>query len=206
MPRGETVDFRRIVLIRHAESTANRDRVLTGRVDPELTQRGRRQARRAARYIGKKVGDVDLIFSSPLQRSLTTARVIAGRLHLTVAQDDLLLETNFGSWEGLNRDELASAAQWERYTQDPFHFTFPGGESPQEVKVRVQLFLHRLLGRDDWATAVVVTHYTPLAFFVLHVLGTNDGTRAPFAIDNASITVLRISGKSGYLELLNCTP
>jgi len=200
------MDFRRIVLIRHAESTANRDRVLTGRIDPELTRRGRRQARRAARYIDKRVGNVDLIFSSPMQRSLTTAQAIADRLHLTVAQDDLLLETNFGSWEGLKRDELASTAQWEHYTHDPFHFTFPGGESPQEARVRVQLFLHQLLGRDDWAAAVVVTHYTPLAFFVLHVLGINDGTRAPFAIDNASITVLRISGKSGYLELLNCTP
>jgi broad specificity phosphatase PhoE len=206
MPPGKSEDFRRIVLVRHGESTANRDRVLTGRIDPLLTRRGRRQAHRAARYIDRRIGNVNLVFSSPLQRSLDTAQTIAGRLNLAIARDDLLLETDFGAWEGLSIHELASAPEWERYTLDPFHFTFPGGESPQQVRSRVHHFLHGLLNRDDWSTAVVVTHYTPLAFFVLHVLGGIDGKRAPFAIDNASITVLRISENSGYLELLNYTP
>jgi broad specificity phosphatase PhoE len=206
MPPGEAADFRRMVLVRHGESTANRDRLLTGRIDPGLTRRGHRQALRAARYIARRIGNVDLVFSSPLQRSLETAGVIARRLNRTIAPDGLLLETDFGGWEGRSVNELVSAPEWERYTRDPFHFTFPGGESPQQVRSRVQHFLHGLLSRDDWSTAVVVTHYTPLAFFVLHVLGGMDGTRAPFAIDNASITVLRISENGGSLELLNHTP
>jgi broad specificity phosphatase PhoE len=132
MPPGKAADFRRMVLVRHGESTANRDRLLTGRIDPGLTRRGHRQALRAARYIARRIGNVDLVFSSPLQRSLETAGVIARRLNRTIAPDGLLLETDFGGWEGRSVNELVSAPEWERYTRDPFHFTFPGGESPQQ--------------------------------------------------------------------------
>ena len=59
------------------------------------------------------------------------------------------------------------------------------------------------LNREDGVTAVIVTHYTPLAFIVLPVFGIIDKPRAPFAIDNASITVLHLSGSNGYVEQLN---
>jgi probable phosphoglycerate mutase len=197
---------RTIVLVRHAESTANRDRTLTGRIDPELTKRGRLQAKRAARYIREKIGQVDLLYSSPLKRSRHTAQLIASRLKITVLEDDLLIETNFGAWEGMDGEYLATQPEWGRYVKDPFHFSFPGGESPQNVRERVEYFLDNLLHRDDWCSTVVVTHYTPLAFFVLQVLGIATGTRAPFAVDNASITVLKLNKNYRYIELLNCVP
>jgi broad specificity phosphatase PhoE len=55
-----------------------------------------------------------------------------------------------------------------------------------------------------WSTAVVVSHYTPIAFFILHVLGLEHGKRAPFTIDNASLTIVGMSDDSMYLEKLNC--
>jgi probable phosphoglycerate mutase len=197
---------RTIVLVRHAESTANRDSTLTGRIDPELTKRGRLQARRAARYIGGKLGQIDLLYTSPLRRSRHTAQFIASRLNIALVEDELLIETNFGTWEGMGREHLAIQPEWEHYLEDPFHFRFPGGESPQQVRERVNRFLNSLLRRDDWRSAVIVTHYTPLAFFVLQVLGIASGSRAPFAVDNASITVVKLNGTYRYIELLNCVP
>jgi broad specificity phosphatase PhoE len=199
-------NFRKLVLVRHAESKANRDRTLTGRVDSDLTRRGVKQAKSAARYIGREVGEVNLVFSSPMRRTVRTARMITRRVGARLECDELLMETDFGSWEGLGRKELKGQPEWNRYVQDPFHFVFPGGESPQDVRGRVDRFIHKLFEREAWHCAVVVTHYTPLAFFVLHVLGNSGGSRAPFAVDNASVTVLHMNGSGGYIEQLNRVP
>ena len=198
--------YRRVILVRHGESTANEKRLLTGRSDPELTDRGMRQAKDVARLLGSFTGNVDTVFSSPLKRALHTARFIAKKRRLTVTESDLLLETDFGCWEEKGRDDLKSLPQWDRYVQDPFHFQFPEGESPQDVRKRIASFIESLRKNDTWDTAVVVSHYTPIAFFILHILGMEGGKRAPFAIDNASATVIRMSDSSGYIEKLNCTP
>jgi broad specificity phosphatase PhoE len=205
MPSRHDAHYRRVILIRHGESTANQKRLLTGRSDPELTGRGVRQARDVARLLGSFTWNVDTIFSSPLKRALHTARFISKRRALPVNESDLLLETDFGAWEEKGRDELKNIPQWDLYVQDPFHFQFPEGESPQDVRKRVGLFMESLRKNDTWDTAVVVSHYTPIAFFILHILGMDGGKRAPFAIDNASATVIRLSDDSGYIEKLNCT-
>lgn len=204
--------FRRIVLVRHGESTANLEHTLTGRMDSELTSGGLRQSRRAARYICRRIEPVEIIYSSPLKRCRHTAQIIAQhmrrrhRIKADLEEDDLLLETDFGSWEGKGREDLVTNPEWEHYVRDPFHFTFPGGESPQQVKERVEYFLQKLLSNKDRCTVVVVTHYTPIAFLVLHVMGNVEGNGAPFAIDNGSVTVLQIADTGGYIELLNCIP
>ncbi|MCK4924020.1 MAG: histidine phosphatase family protein [Spirochaetes bacterium] len=200
------IQYRRVILIRHGESKANQERTLTGRTDPELTARGRKQAARAARLLGRHGWQFDALYSSPLRRALHTARCISRRVHLPVQKDELLLETNFGTWEGVGKEELARLPHWERYVQDPFHFRFPEGESPQDVRKRIGLFIDSLRSAADWNAVIVVSHYTPIVFFILHILGSEEGKRAPFAIDNASLTVVRISDTSGYIEQLNCTP
>jgi len=201
-----STQYRRVILIRHGESTANQKQRLTGKTDPELTTRGRKQARRVARLVGRNEWNIDALYSSPLKRALNTAQRISRREHLPIKKNELLLETNFGAWEGIVKEELVRLPQWERYVQDPFHFQFPEGESPQDVRKRIGLFIDSLRKSNDWNTAVVVSHYTPIAFFILHILGSEGGKRAPFAIDNASLTLVRMSDTSGYIEKLNCTP
>lgn len=196
---------RRVLLVRHAESVANRERLLTGRIDVELTSRGRRQSRAASRYIRRRYR-VDLAFSSPMRRSLETARILTRGSPASVQPDDLLVETDFGDWEGLDRVQLAAKPEWERYTADPFHFTFPGGESPQRVRERVERFRSRLLSRDDWKTALVVSHYTPLVFYVLLVMDGADRGRAAFKIGNAAVSVVGAGRHGEYVEMLNYRP
>jgi broad specificity phosphatase PhoE len=155
--------------------------------------------------LGRCGWQIDALHSSPLKRALQTARCISRRLHLPIREDELLLETDFGTWEGVEREDLVRLPHWDRYAADPFHFRFPEGESPQDVRKRVGLFIDSLRSDNDWNTAIVVSHYTPIVFFILHMLGSEDGNAAPFAIDNASLTVVRISDTSGYIEQLNCT-
>lgn len=198
-------DARQVLLVRHAESVTNRDRLLTGRSDVDLTPRGRRQCRAASRYIRRRFR-VDLAFSSPMRRAVETARILTRGARAPVQPSDLLIETDFGDWEGLNRPELYEKPEWEQYTRAPFHFTFPGGESPQRVRERVERFKRELLSRDDWETALVVSHYTPLVFYVMTVMGDADGSRAPFKIENAAVSVICAGEHGEYVKMLNYRP
>ncbi len=200
------MEAKRILLIRHGESLSNKGRVLTGRGDPDLTRSGIAQARKISLFIRKKYSPIDRIFSSPLKRALSTAREISRKVKATVETSELLIETDFGKWEGMTHEMLRNQQGWEHYLNDPFHFNFPGGESPQDVKSRILLFREQLFSEDGWNTVVVVSHYTPIVFFTLIILGNAHTFRAPFRIDNASLTVIERSGGSDYIAMMNFTP
>jgi broad specificity phosphatase PhoE len=197
---------KRILLIRHGESRSNRARALSGRGDTDLTPRGKSQVKKVSRFIKKRFLTVDRIYSSPLKRALHTATLLSKRLDTPVTADELLLETDFGAWEGMSRDLLMSQPGWDSYTSDPFHFIFPDGESPQDVKNRVQRFREKLFADGGWDTIVVVSHYTPIVFFILKALGDEQRTRAPFTIANASLTVLESTDRGDYIGMMNYTP
>ena len=140
-----------------------------------------------------------------MKRSLVTARIIAKKVGAPVIPEELLLETDFGDWEGMSREELVQKPEWRTYAEDPFHFTFPGGESPQDVRKRVEQFRKKLFAQNDWETIGVVSHYTPIVFYVLGVLGGDDEKRAAFKISNAAVTSVVVTDRGSYLEYLNLT-
>jgi probable phosphoglycerate mutase len=198
------METRKIILLRHGESTSNQHHRLTGVSNPELTLKGREQAKRAAKFIKQKYNPIDLLYTSPLKRAAATAEAVGKRIKTPVQISDLLIETDFGDWEGMNREQLQSKQEWETYSQDPFHFHFPGGESPQVVKERVLQFKRDLTLNQSWNKALLVTHYTPIAFFLLEILG-NDSL-ARFRIDNTSVSVIETTKDYEYISLLNFIP
>jgi broad specificity phosphatase PhoE len=200
------MDLKRIILLRHGESRDNIKKLLSGRSDPDLTNVGNKQAKEASRFIKKRFAPVDMIFTSPLKRALSTAQSISKKLNVPIQEEELLIETNFGSWERSGRSDLSKKPGWDAYTKDPFHFNFPGGESPQDVKKRVLAFKEKLFRDNGWSSAVVVSHYTPIAFFILNAIGGGDERRAGFKIDNAALSVIEIAQDYEYIRMLNFVP
>ena len=198
--------IRTVLLIRHGASAANREKQLTGRLDSPLSREGTRQVKKIARYLAKRYPEVNVIYTSPLSRALDTAKIITHAVSAPIYLEDDLIEMNFGLWEGLKKDLLKNSKEWEQYRKDPFHFTFPDGESPQAVKQRIVSFKERLLAKNDWHTVVVVSHYTPLVFYILTVLDLLDASKAPFRLDNASITSIHYGEDFSYIATLNCRP
>ncbi|MGQ9614909.1 MAG: histidine phosphatase family protein [Spirochaetota bacterium] len=196
----------RLILIRHGESSSNRDGILTGRANSSLTERGKHQSEKVAKYLKERFGAPDELYSSPLKRALETARIISDKLSVPVLVDELLVEMDFGRWEGKTADELTSEPEWSSYLKDPFHFHFPEGETPQMVKRRMEIFKEKLVSKKNWETIIVVSHYTPIVFLILGVFNYNNASRSPFYIENASISIIQIAGQSSCIELLNYTP
>ena len=67
----------RMVLIRHGQSTWNKENRFTGWTDVDLTEQGVREAREAGAVLKEKGFTVDMAFTSVLKRSIRTLWIIS---------------------------------------------------------------------------------------------------------------------------------
>ncbi len=149
---------RQLLMVRHGESTANRDRLVLGRsLEVPLTDLGRQQAGRAAeRVAGLVRGPVGLI-SSDATRARQTAEVIADRLEVPVQLEPALREQYLGDLEGVPVSQLRAQP-----VPEGFHITevgWGGGESIAEVHLRMERFVYGLAARDDLPTSLVLVSH-----------------------------------------------
>ncbi|MCX6755485.1 MAG: phosphoglycerate mutase family protein [Candidatus Nomurabacteria bacterium] len=93
-----------IYFVRHGESEANVRNVFAGQKDDSLlTEKGKEQALATAKEIKKENLTFDRIISSPLQRSLETARIIAKEIGFDFSNiiiDNRINEYDMGSITG----------------------------------------------------------------------------------------------------------
>ena len=182
-----------ILMVRHGETAANRDRLALGRADPELTERGRTQAAAVAARLGST--SVATVFSSPLGRARETAALIAEVAGAVVVVDERLIELDYGEWDGKSFADLPPD-QLARWRTDPT-FAPPGGESLRAVAARVGAFCAQHL---DGPTVVAVSHVSPIKAAVTWALGADEGLAWRMFLDLASIT--RIAGRNGQPSLI----
>ncbi len=174
-----------LVLVRHGEAAANAARVLLGRVDSPLTDRGRAQAAALA----PALGNVGRLIASPLARARETAAALGSGLSVEV--DDRWVEVDYGEYEGRPLSSVESSA-WERWRSDPAS-PWPGGESLADVGRRVrqsceELFALEGTGARADADVVVVSHVSPIKAAVAWALGTGDEVVWHLYLATASLT------------------
>ena len=189
-----------IAFVRHGETALNRDGRLQGRVDPELSDKGREQAARVAtRFAGVPV---TAVFASPLLRARQTAAAIAEVTGATVDVDERLIELDYGEWDGKPLAEMRTP-RGDLWFADP-NFAPPGGESLVAVTARVESFCRDRLSADGHVVAV--SHVSPIKAAVAWSLGVDERATLRMQLGLASITSIgaRPNG-SGYLMSFNDT-
>ncbi|HEV7418474.1 MAG TPA: bifunctional RNase H/acid phosphatase [Mycobacterium sp.] len=179
----------RLLLLRHGQTELSVERRYSGRGNPPLTELGRRQADAAARYLAER-GGISAVISSPLQRAYDTAAAAAKALGLDVTVDDDLIETDFGTWEGLTFGEAAARdpelhTRWLRDTAQPP----PDGESFDVVAHRVRRARNRIIAEYGDATVLVVSHVTPIKTMLRLALDAGEGILYRLHLDLASLSI-----------------
>lgn len=140
-----------MLVARHGQSEWNAAGRWQGQADPPLSDLGRAQARLAA----DRVGAVDVIVASDLQRALETAAIIAAALGVgPVVVDEGLRERDAGEWSGLTRAEIER--HWPGYLAEDR--TPPGFEPDDAFRVRTRGALDRLHAAYQGAELLVVSH------------------------------------------------
>ena len=101
----------KVVLLRHGESTWNKENRFTGWTDVDLTDKGREEALNAGRLLKQDGFSFDLAFTSVLIRAIRTCWITLdelGELWIPVQRSWRLNERHYGALQGLNKSETAA--------------------------------------------------------------------------------------------------
>jgi len=100
----------KLVLLRHGESTWNRENLFTGWTDVDLTPKGEKEALEAGRNLKRQGYVFDVAFTSVLKRAIRTLWIVLQEMDLTwipVIRDWRLNERHYGALQGLNKVQTA---------------------------------------------------------------------------------------------------
>ncbi|MEW6555629.1 MAG: histidine phosphatase family protein [Actinomycetota bacterium] len=193
-----------LVLVRHGETEYNRADLFRGRVDLPLNDRGEEQARAAAVYLSGL--DFEAFRSSPLQRAMRTAEVIAEPHGGEVLPLEHFIDVDYGHWSGKSADEIRK--EWPRefaiWADDPDRAVFPGGEAVREVRERLCEGLESLAGEHE-GTVLLVGHKLINRITVCIVLGLPTVGIWRVEQTNAAINFISHGERGWVLKRLNDT-
>jgi 2,3-bisphosphoglycerate-dependent phosphoglycerate mutase len=103
--------MRTLVLLRHGESTWNKENRFTGWTDVGLSERGVAEAVAAGRRLREEGFAFDLILTSVLRRAIKTTWLVQEEMGLEWVPVRLawqLNERHYGALQGLNKSEMAA--------------------------------------------------------------------------------------------------
>ena len=100
----------KVVLLRHGESTWNKENRFTGWTDVDLSEKGVEEAREAGQVLKKDGYVFDMAFTSVLKRAIRTLWITLDEMDLMwipVYRSWRLNERHYGALQGLNKAETA---------------------------------------------------------------------------------------------------
>jgi len=145
-----------LLIARHGETDANRERRWQGQTETMLNDNGREQARRLAHELA--ADSPDAIFCSDLDRARETASIVGAELGRDVHAEPRLREVDVGSLAGRSVAEMQG--EWAR----PLDYLL--AEQPgifEEMRTRVIDVLLEIAAAHEGERVLVVTHGGPIA-------------------------------------------
>jgi len=103
--------MKKLVLLRHGQSTWNLENRFTGWTDVDLTDQGREESRKAGRLMKEGGYVFDVAYTSVLKRAIWTLNLaldVLDQLWIPVTKDWRLNERHYGALQGLNKAETAA--------------------------------------------------------------------------------------------------
>jgi broad specificity phosphatase PhoE len=152
-----------IYLARHGQTAYNAEPRFQGHLPVPLDATGRAQAaelaERAVPY------GFTILYASPLERALETARVVGERIGLEPLLDARLSETDCGDWTGRAMADVQAEdpERFQAWVEGDPNFRFPGGESFAEQAERVQAAVADIRAAPE-RPALVVSHRHTMRF------------------------------------------
>lgn len=140
----------KLYVARHGQTVWNKQNKVCGITDVELTEKGIEQAENLADILP---GDIDVIITSPLRRAVETSKIIAAKNNCSLYIDELLIEQNYGIFEGVDRKDPHFLNNKRN-----FAYRYPGGESMMQVAYRVYGFIDKIKNKYQGKNVLVVSH------------------------------------------------
>ena len=158
-----------IIIIRHAETQENRNRIVQGHRPGQLTETGRRQARDLSLTL-LKYGRLDQIISSDLERARETADLISKEIPpCKIVHETQLRERCYGRLEGRPVYQLKRLLI--EHKRDLRALWIPDGEPYEDFELRITDVYRRLIAGNPDQNSIVVTHAGVIQVILVKILG-----------------------------------
>lgn len=148
-----------IYLTRHGQTEWNIEKRLQGRGNSPLTKQGIERAEELRDRL--KDIEIDIIYSSPIERALNTANILKGNKSVEVVTDDNFVEMSFGEYEGRITEEVKlENPEWdiELIMKGNTEIKAPKGETLEEVRGRIKIAMDNLLEKHKGENILIVAH------------------------------------------------
>lgn len=190
--------------VRHGV-TAHTGHKLSGWLpDIHLTEEGRSQAE----VIADSLSDVPFkaVYSSPIERTLETAEVIAAHHELKVRTRPSLGEVRHGRWTDRSFKSLRRTKLWSSVQRWPSGIRFPDGETFLDVHKRAVDEVERIRIEHPGETICVVSHADVIKLIAAHYLGMHIDLFQRLVVGPASITIIAIADDGPRVMTVNAPP
>ena len=161
----------RLYLVRHGATPLSAEDRFSGAANVFLSDSGRSQVELLAQRLADD--NINAIYTSPLDRTMETAKIIAKHHGITPIPKDGLREISHGHWEGLSRKEVSESfpEEYEAWESDPFTFAPKEGESGISVLARALPVIREVVVSHKEENVLVVSHKATLRLIISSLLG-----------------------------------
>lgn len=169
-----------LYLIRHGKTLWNEKGLLQGKSDIPLNEEGKVKALELKDYFIDK--NIDLCFSSPLDRAYTTAKIIFPNLN--IIKNKKIVERDLGQFEGKSHTEYHFHDFWDYKANS----NYGGVEPVQSLFERSKQFLEELTNNYPNKNIVVVSHGAFLKALHYTIVGYDENEKFDdFSINNCEV-------------------
>ena len=156
----------KVYVMRHGTTVWNEKGITQGRTNNRLSKQGKLLTEEVAREY--KDTKFDVIFASPLMRTMQTANIINKYHGVKIVKDERLIEIDQGIFSGKSKNEISEEEKKLKFARAKEC----GMESYQSVYERIMNFVDELKQNKKYETVLIVTHNVGASFAALALSGT----------------------------------
>lgn len=181
----------KVYLIRHAESEGNSYRRAHGHFNGQITKMGHVQiAHLRQRFDGEKINH---IYSSDLDRTVTTAKALSEPRNLKINKTPMLREVKMGIWEDISWGDIEKSEpeMSKLFGNDPAKWKTENSETYEQVKLRMAQCINDICEKHSGESVAVFSHGFAIRAFLCNLLGveSHETHKVPYC-DNTAVTLL----------------
>ncbi|MDO4406327.1 MAG: histidine phosphatase family protein [Eubacteriales bacterium] len=149
------------ILVRHGKTEYNERRQYCGALDPDLSDLGRQELEHSAIKTYLEERTPDMVFCSPMQRTLQTAAILLDGRDVPLVAVPELREIDFGDFEGRSYEDMKDDPAYTAWLDTNCEGPIPGGDFPDAFRDDVEVCFESLLETcrtERVERALVVSH------------------------------------------------
>lgn len=195
----------KLILVRHALTTDNQNNRLSGHIDSQVSEIGKKQIEKLTRYLEDI--KIDSIYTTTSSRTKDTVKEISKIKDIQIKEKENLKEISFGDFEGITFEDIKKSYpnELQDMIDKGYEYKYPNGESLIDSYNRVANEISNILSKEKNKTVLICSHGGTIRNIITYLISNSYEYHWNFKIDNASVTILEIDNGFTVINTMNNT-